>query len=58
MPRGDKSSYTDKQKRQAVLIEASLEEKGVDTKSAEARIWVTANKLTCASEERFPQKKE
>ncbi len=29
MPRGDKSSYTDKQKRQAEHIEESYEERGV-----------------------------
>jgi len=46
MPQGDKSSYTDKQKRQAEHIEASYEEKGVGTKTAEARAWATVNKLT------------
>ena len=45
MPRGDKSSYTDKQKRQAAHIEAGYEKKGVSTKSAEARAWATVNKL-------------
>ena len=39
MPQGDKSSYTDKQKRQAEHIEAGYEKKGVSTKSAEARAW-------------------
>ena len=46
MPQGDKSSYTDKQKRQAAHIEAGYEKKGVSTKSAEARAWATVNKLT------------
>jgi len=46
MPQGDKSSYTDKQKRQAAHIEAGYEKKGVGTKSAEARAWATVNKLT------------
>ena len=46
MPRGDKSSYTDKQKRQAVHIEAGYEKKGVSTKNAEARAWATVNKLS------------
>jgi plasmid stabilization system protein ParE len=46
MPQGDKSSYTDKQKRQAEHIEAGYEKKGVSTKSAEARAWATVNKLT------------
>jgi plasmid stabilization system protein ParE len=46
MPRGDKSSYTDKQKRQAAHIEKGYEKNGVRTKSAEARAWATVNKLT------------
>ena len=46
MPQGDKSSYTDKQKRQAQHIEAGYEKKGVSTKTAEARAWATVNKLT------------
>jgi hypothetical protein len=46
MPRGDKSSYTDKQKRQAEHIEAGCEKRGFTTKSAEARAWATVNKLS------------
>jgi plasmid stabilization system protein ParE len=46
MPQGDKSSYTDKQKRQAEHIEAGHEKKGVSTKTAEARAWATVNKLS------------
>jgi plasmid stabilization system protein ParE len=46
MPQGDKSSYTDKQKRQAGHIEVGYEKKGVSTKTAEARAWATVNKLT------------
>jgi len=46
MSQGDKSSYTDKQKRQAAHIEAGYEKKGVGTKNAEARAWATVNKLT------------
>jgi len=45
MPQGDKSSYTDKQKRQAEHIEVGYEKKGVSTKTAEARAWATVNKL-------------
>ena len=45
MPQGDKSSYTDKQKRQAAHIEAGYEKKGVGVKNAEARAWATVNKL-------------
>jgi plasmid stabilization system protein ParE len=44
MPRGDKSSYTDKQKRQAEHIEEGYEKKGVSSKEAESRAWATVNK--------------
>jgi plasmid stabilization system protein ParE len=44
MPRGDKSKYSDKQKRQAQHIEESYEERGVDKKEAESRAWATVNK--------------
>lgn len=44
MPRGDKSSYTDKQKRQADHIEAGYRERGVPKEEAEARAWATVNK--------------
>ena len=44
MPRGDKSSYTDKQKRQAEHIEEGYEERGVPDKEAERRAWATVNK--------------
>ncbi len=47
MPQGDKSSYTDKQKRQAGHIEAGYEKKGASPKTAEARAWATVNKLSC-----------
>jgi plasmid stabilization system protein ParE len=46
MPRGDKSSYTDKQKRQAEHIEAGYEERGVSKDEAERRAWATVNKET------------
>ena len=46
MPQGDKTSYTDKQKRQATHIEAGYEKKGISIKTAEARAWATVNKLT------------
>ena len=45
MPQGDKSSYTDKQKRQAEHIEADYEKKGFGVKAAESRAWATVNKL-------------
>jgi plasmid stabilization system protein ParE len=44
MPRGDKSAYTDKQKRQAEHIEESYEKRGVSEKEAESRAWATVNK--------------
>jgi plasmid stabilization system protein ParE len=44
MPRGDKSSYTDKQKRQAEHIEKSYEARGVPAKKAKKRAWASVNK--------------
>lgn len=44
MPRGDKSSYTDKQKRRAEHIEDSYEDRGVSHEEAERRAWATVNK--------------
>lgn len=44
MPRGDKSAYTDKQKRKAEHIEESYEARGLPKKEAEARAWATVNK--------------
>ena len=44
MPQGDKSKYTDKQKRQAEHIEESYEDRGVPAEEAEARAWATVNK--------------
>lgn len=44
MPRGDKSKYTDKQKRQAEHIEEGYESRGVSEKEAEKRAWATVNK--------------
>jgi hypothetical protein len=44
MPRGDKSSYTGKQKRQAEHIEEGYERKGVSKKTAAKRAWATVNK--------------
>ena len=46
MPRGDKSSYTDKQKRRAEHIEEGYEKRGVAHKEAERRAWATVNKET------------
>jgi plasmid stabilization system protein ParE len=44
MPRGEKSAYTDKQKRKAQHIEAGYEDRGVDKDEAERRAWATVNK--------------
>jgi plasmid stabilization system protein ParE len=46
MPRGDKSSYTDKQKRQAEHIEEGYEERGLNVREAKRRAWATVNKMT------------
>jgi len=44
MPIGEKSKYTDKQKRQAEHIEDSYKEKGVSEDKAEEIAWSTVNK--------------
>jgi hypothetical protein len=46
MPRGDKSSYTNKQKRQAEHIEEGYEDRGTPKKEAERRAWATVNAET------------
>ena len=46
MPRGDKSKYTDKQKRMEEHIEEGYERRGVPTREAERRAWATVNKQT------------
>jgi hypothetical protein len=46
MPRGDKSSYTGKQKRQARHIEEQYEDRGMGEKEAARRAWATVNKMT------------
>lgn len=52
MPRGDKSAYTSKQKRQAAHIEESYEERGVPKDEAERRAWSTVNKQTRGGKKR------
>jgi len=44
MPRGDKSSYSSRQKRKAAHIEKGYERKGVSKKTAQKRAWATVNK--------------
>jgi len=46
MPRGDKSAYTDKQKRQVRHIEDGYEARGVPPDEAARRAWATENKLS------------
>src|SRR5260370_20377253 len=46
MPRGDKSSYTGKQKRMAEHIEEGYEKRGLPEKEAERRAWATVHKET------------
>lgn len=46
MPRGGKSAYSSKQKRQAEHIEEGYERRGTSKKEAERRAWATVNKET------------
>jgi hypothetical protein len=46
MPRGDKSSYSGKQKRQAEHIEKGYEKRGTKSGEAKRRAWATVNKMT------------
>ncbi len=46
MPRGSKSKYTSKQKRQAEHIEESEKKSGKPAKRAKAIAWATVNKET------------
>lgn len=46
MPRGDKSAYTEKQKRQAEHIEKGYEDRGVSKTTAKRRAWATVNKTS------------
>jgi len=46
MPRGDKSKYTDKQKRQAEHIEEGYKDRGIPEDEAERRAWATVNRVS------------
>jgi len=46
MPQGDKSKYTEKQKRQAEHIEEGYEKRGVPEDEAQRLAWATVNKLS------------
>ena len=54
MPRGDKSSYTSKQKRQASHIERGYENRGVGRKEARSRAWATVNKASGGGKRKGP----
>ena len=45
MPQGDKSAYTDKQKRKAEHIEEGYEARGLSEDEAERRAWATVNAM-------------
>ncbi|WPB58836.1 plasmid stabilization protein [Xylophilus sp. GOD-11R] len=46
MPKGKKTTYTDKQQRQAEHIEQGYEDRGTSKPEAERRAWATVNKET------------
>jgi plasmid stabilization system protein ParE len=46
MARGDKSKYTEKQKRQAEHIAEGYEERGTGKKEAKRRAWATVNEIS------------
>lgn len=50
MARGDKSSYTGRQKRMAAHIEEGYESRGLNKDEAERRAWATVNKETHGGE--------
>jgi plasmid stabilization system protein ParE len=52
MPRGDKSAYSDKQKRQAEHIEEGYKHRGASNDEAERRAWATVNKATGGGKKR------
>ncbi len=46
MPRGEKTKYSEKQKRQAEHIEEGYKKRGVSQDEAERRAWATVNEMT------------
>jgi len=56
MPRCDKSSYTDKQKRQAEHVEESEKDSGKSTKTAERIAWAAVNKKDGGGKKKSPAK--
>jgi len=57
MARGDKSSYSGKQKRKAEHIEEGYEKRGVSKKTAAARAWATVNKQDGGAAKKGARKK-
>jgi hypothetical protein len=57
MPRGDKSSYSTKQRHQAADIEEGYEKRGVGKKEAERRAWATVNKEAGGGKKKKSSKK-
>lgn len=57
MPSGDKSAYTDKQKRQAKHIEEGYEERGLPESEAERRAWATVNKQDGGGKKTGPKRR-
>ena len=49
MPQGDKSAYTDKQKRKARDIEQGYEKRGVSREEAERRAWAMRSSSVCVA---------
>jgi len=52
MPRGDKSSYSSKQKRQAKHIEDSEKKQGRSSNVAKRIAWATVNKQTTSAQKK------
>jgi len=46
MARGEKTKYSDKQKRQAEHIEKGYEHRGTSSKEAKRRAWATVNAMS------------
>jgi hypothetical protein len=57
MPQGDKSAYTDKQKRKAGASEKGNEQKGVTRPENDTRAWATVNKLQAGGKKFNPGRK-
>jgi hypothetical protein len=58
MPKGEKSSYSGKQKRKAEHIEEGYEKRGVGKGEAERRAWATVNKQDGGAKKKSSSKKK